>query len=306
MRNHRTTEMTQEPRRDWERFFLCFCGVLVFFCVSVLTGCSAQYQGERLYWKAQQFRASLGDDPFQVTAEQFAEAIEKYEQVVRVAPVSEWAGRSRIAAGSLYAVQGKYPAAREAYGQVLLNLPPASELALEARIATAKTYEVQGQWDEAIRLYEEIAEYHPWKRSGLGSLLYIAQIHKRQGRDGKALEAYEQALKRYEKLIFKAPNERVARGVQTYVALAYQQLGRWGEAVAVYEQLARSPEGVNRPLLLLKIGTIYEKALQAPEKAGRAYALVLGGYPEHPFGKVAKRHLERIQAASGEREQNLP
>lgn len=281
------------------------CGLLVALALG-LTGCSADYQGQRLYWKASQKVLAMKQmEPDQRSEAQYAEAIEKFRRVVKAAPHTPWAARAMLEVGSLYGAQGKFDAAREAYGWLLANRPH-TDFALRARLAVAKTYEFGNRWEGAIQTYQEIAEYHPWSRSGFGSLLTIAEIHKKLGHEEQARRAYERAVRECQKRVAEAPTDSLAARARGYLALVYQRLGRWEEALQMFQELAETPRGVNRPLVLLKIGTIYEKRLDDSGKAGAVYARLLEEFPRHPLAKVAQAHLDRLPSAGPAQETGGP
>lgn len=262
--------------------------------VLTLVGCSADYQGERLLWKAQQGSAEVLKDASRASPEQFATAVEAFGAVVRLTPGTASAARAQATIGSLYAARSQYEQARLAYTLLLRNYGHERGLALNARVAIAKTYEREQDWDNAMKVHDEIAEQHPWTTLGLQAPLSIAQTYERRGDREGAMRAYERAVQRYTRLAANAPSPELASYVKGHLALAYQQLGEWEDAVSVLEELARTPAAANRPLALLMAGSIYQTHLADAKKAEEAYTTLITDFPEHPLSHDAKMQLERL------------
>lgn len=269
---------------------------LVALCVAALlvSGCSASYTGERLLWKAQRVSAPIATAPNQATPEQVAKAIAAFETVVTKAPGTVWAARAQVAIGSLYALQEQFVKAREAYTLVLLNAHEHQALCLTARFAIAKTYQMEEDWDAAIKAYEQLADYHPWSHLGLEAPLYIARTYEQRKEADEAGRAYERAARRYTNLIPDAPTPQIAIQIKSFLILAYQRLGEWDHATETLEDLASTPEGVNRPLVLISLGSIYQTKLASPKNAQRAYSQLIREFPENPLANAAKTQLERL------------
>jgi len=259
-----------------------------------LGGCSATYQGERLFWKAKQLQAPIMKDPNAATPDQFARAIKGFARVHRETPGTKWAARAHLAIGSLYALQRRYAEAREAYGTVLREHYHRHDLCLTARVAIAKTYEVERQWPQAIALYREITDFHPWSRFGLEAPVYAASLHERHADPERTTEAYQAAVVTYLKLIARAPTLELGAQAKAYLALAHQKLGQWNQAVEVLEALVTEPKGVNRPLVLLTLATIYETKLAEPGKSQAIYSKLIAEFPKHAVSQHAKMRLEHL------------
>lgn len=266
----------------------------IFFLSLMLSGCSASYTGERLFWKAQQLSSPVLKDPSHATPEQVAGAIGAFDRVLLKAPGTVWAGRAQLAIGSVYAMQQQYSRAREAYALVLQNYHQHQELCLGARVSTAQTYEAEESWEQAEQLYKDISDYHPWTTLGLEAPLYLAAMHEKRDAPDEATHAYERAVRLYSKLIPDAPTPELATHLKGYLALVYQRLGDWDQAIKVLETLATTTTEANRPLVLLTLGSIYQSKLHDSEQAEAAYTKLIEEFPEHQFGKVAKAQLERL------------
>ena len=268
--------------------------IIALLALLVSGGCSASYNGERLFWKAEQLSQPVIKDPKSATPEQLETAIHAFERVIRTVPGTEWAAKSHLAIASFYGLQKNYPKAREVYGLVLQNYSQFPGHCLGARFAIAKTYEVEGNWEEAAKVYQDIADYHPWSPLGLEAPLYLARTYEQRKDQEAATQAYERAVGRYLKLIPAAPSPEMAMQAKSFLTLVYQRLGRWSEAIRLLEELAQLPAGVNRPLVLLTLGSIYQMRLNETKKAEEAYTKLFTEFPDHPFGKVAKAQLERL------------
>ncbi|MCM8812060.1 MAG: tetratricopeptide repeat protein [Candidatus Omnitrophica bacterium] len=273
-----------------------FVGTLVIFSIAALSGCSEQYNGERLFWKAQKVSAPIFKDPAKATPEQYAKGIDAYNKLITQLPGTEWSGRAQLSIGSLYEFQKKHERAREKYRLVLQDYHRFSQLCMSARMAIAKSYEAQDQWDDAVKAYKDLAEYHPWTLLGLQSPLYIAAVYEKRKESSEALRAYEGAVSHYKKLILNAPSKEIEFQVKQYLAAAYQQLHRWQEAVSVLEELTNSKvKGIDKPFALLNLGKIYQKNLDNPEKAAAAFSRLINEFPKHPFVKVAQYQMDQLK-----------
>ena len=242
----------------------------------LISGCSTSSHGERLFWSAQRLNAPIAQDPGRAAPAQFADAIDAFDQVIRQAEGTEWAARAHLAVGSLYAIQGQFERARDAYGAVLRDDRHRQGLCLAARVAIAKTYERDGRWDDAVRAYDELSQFHPWTQVGLEAPLAIATLYDQHGQPERALEARERAVLTYLNAISMAPTPEAAANARGYLALAYHQLGDRDAAVRTLEELAAMPSGASRPLVLLSLGSL------ASERA------------HHPSATAAKTRLEHL------------
>ena len=259
--------------------------------VSVITGCSASYNGERLLWKAQQLSTTIAKDPTQATPEQVAKVVHAFQRVIKKTPGTVWAARAQSQIGSWYLAQKRYDQAREAYGQVLQEYSRYTEESLAARYAIAKSYEFENRWEDAIRQYHELIDHHPWSRMGLEAPIYIGLLYERHQQLEQANEAFERAASLYAKLIPEAPTAEAGVQVKSYLALTYERLGQWEKAAHLLADLSTLASGVNRPMLLMTLGTIYQTRLHDEAKAHEVYTKFLQEFPEHPLGKVVKEQL---------------
>lgn len=268
---------------------------LALLTMPFLSGCSTNYDGERLYWKAQQYQAqTINKDPKKAAPEQYAVAIQMNERLLQRAAGTSWAAKAQVAIGSLYALQDRYDEARDAFQLVLQNYNSQRELCLNARLGIAKTYEAQQRWDDAVAAYQQISDYHAWTRMGLEAPLYIATIYRRQGETEQATKSYDRAIRFYAKLIPDAPTPEAAMVAKNYLAMAYQWGSEWDKAIEVLEEIADSPSGVDRPMVLLTLASLYQTKVDNLPKAEATYQTLVQEFPEHPFGKVARSQLEQL------------
>jgi tetratricopeptide (TPR) repeat protein len=129
---------------------------------------------------------------------------------------------------------------------------------------------------------------------GLEAPLYVAAGHKKRQQDELAAAAYQGAIRRYTKLIPDLPTPEAALTVKGYLVLAYQQLGEWDNAVALLEEMEAAPQQVNRPMVLLSLGSIYQAKRGDNAKAHEIYTKLAEEFPDHPFGKIAKARLRPL------------
>ncbi len=269
--------------------------VLVFAVgAAVLAGCSEGYQAERLYWKARQSAASLTKDPTKASPEEFEAVVRAFQRVIHKTPGTTWAARAQLTIGALSTAQKRYDEARAHYRLVLQNYNQYQELVLHARIGIAKTYEAEDQLEAAVKAYEEIADFHPWSLTGQSVPLYVAYAYERHGKKDEAMHAYERAVRVFTKRIPNAPTPELQAKTKGLLAHAYQRLGEWEEAIDTLETLVHEPAGIDRPLVLLTLGAIYQSKLRDRAQAQTVYEQLVQEFPEHPFGKVAQRQLDQL------------
>lgn len=285
----RNTQHITKTNRSYQRLLALSLGL------AVLTGCSADYNGERLFWKAERLAVPLLKNPTSSTPAQFAKTLSAFNEVIRRAPGTGWAAKAQLSTGSLYAMQKEYAKARDAYALVLQNYHRYPELCLNARYLTAKTYEIEKHWDEAIKIYKDIVEYHPWTKIGLEAPLYIAKTYEQQKKPDETITAYERAAHTYTKLIVEAPTPDLAGRAKGYLAVAYERLGKWNDAADILETLLSSATGgVNRPVALLTLAAIYQSKLDKPKKAADVYRKLIQEFPDHQLSQVAKAQLAHL------------
>lgn len=292
---HRTQPSVQPSRSPFPIPLTSSVASLLVLCALLSsTGCSAAYTGERLFVKATELNAPIVKDPKTATPEQMAKAIQAFEVVTQKARGTIWAARAHTAIGSLYAMQKQYDQARAAYASTLENYNQHRELAFASRLAIAKTYEAQDNWEEAVKVYNDVADFYSWTKTGLEVPLYIGSGYAKRQQPEQAAKAFESAVWRYTNLVPNAPNPEMATTLKGYLALAYQQLGQWDKATAALEELESLSSGVNRPLILLSLGSIYQVKLDDLPKAQAAYTKLITEFPDHPLGKIAKARLEQL------------
>ena len=290
--NPQTRKLTNPPTRKPANPLTYF----TLLCIPLLiSGCSSSYQGERLFWHAQRLAIPILNNPTDVTAGQLSKAVAAFQKVVKHTPDTIWAARAHAAIGSLYVTQREFDKAREAYFLVLENYHQHRALVLACRVSIAKTYEMEKDWEKAVKVYEEIPDQHPWTQMGLETPLYIAKTYAERKESDKATRAYERAIRRYLRLIPTAPSRQKELQVKGYLASAYLNVGEGQQAIDLFEELLADGKNisVNRPVILLMMGRIYEIKLHNREKANQAYATLIAEFPDHALAAVAKRQLEQ-------------
>ena len=258
------------------------------------TGCSAAYNNERLYWKAERLTSSIAQNPSRATPAQFARAIEAFRGVATRAIGTEWAARAHLAIGALYTMQQRDREALEQYTLVLEQYDQYTSSCLDARMAIGRIYERQQRWDDAVRVYQELAMRHTWSPEGGKAPLYIAQLYDQLQRSAEAKTAYARAIELYKEWRLNAPSPESATQLNGYLASAYQRLGQWSEVRDTLEELLRAPSGVNRPATLFALGNVYQERLHDPVRAEAAYHALRAEFPDHLLAKESAKWLERL------------
>lgn len=263
--------------------------------MAVMTGCSQNYQGERLFWKARRTSAPIFKDPSHAGPEQIAMAINAYTKITEKMRGTIWAARAYMTIGLIHMSQRQYDKAREVYTTVLMNYNQYKDVCLSARFAAAKSYEIEKNFDEAIKIYHEFPEYHAWTTMGLEAPLYVAKIYQQRGMTDQATKAYEVAVRHYNRLIPRAPSGQLAARAKYYLSVAYEELSRWKDAIQTLEEVADEQSEGNRPLALFTLGTIYQTKTQNLDKAQQAYTRLIEQFPQHPLAQAARSKLESLQ-----------
>ncbi len=284
--------------RNRKGFGLLLAGSL---CLILATsGCSNAYNGERLYWKAQQLYLPIGQDRANRTPERIAKVIRAYEVVIKRVPHTVWAARAHVVIASLDIMQQQHEQGRQAYAKILKDYSQFPDLCVVARYAIARSFEAQGKWEEAARAYQELADSHPWTTTGLQAPLYVANGYATRRQPEAATSASERAVNFYTKLIPNAPSPALMLQAKGYLAVALDQLGKWEEAAALLEELRQRPDSMNRPLVLLALGIIYQRQVGSREHAKALYTELIDQFPAHRLAQIAKEKLTQLEASSPE------
>ena len=279
----------------------------LILCLSLaLSGCSANYNGERLLWKAQRLSAVVVKSFPNGTPEQYGRAIKAFQRVVDSVPGTVWAARAQVAIGSLYAMQKQFEQARGALRLVLQEYNRHQELCLQARYMIARSYELEERWEEAIAAYQELAEYHPWTKLGMEAPLYAGHLLKKHGAADDATKAFERAVRKYRDQVTDAPAPAASIQAKGMLALAYQQLEKWDEALAILEELNNLPSGTNRAMILFSLGSIHHAKFNNLSRASEYYAQLAKEFPETSFGKIAAARLRKIGEQGTEPRVSVP
>lgn len=269
-------------------------GALVCLGISLL-GCSAGYQGERLFWKAQRLSRPILEQAAEADGAAYDQAAEALARVTRAAPDTIWAARAYFETGRLREQQAAYDAARAAYEQVLVNYRRHTDLCISAYLRIAKTHQVQEHWEEVIETFQALSETFRWSNPGLEAPLWIGELYESLGQHERAVQAYDRAALWYTRWIPEAPSpERVGR-IRRHLVSVYQRLGRWDRAVSVLEALIRQPDGIeDRATALLTLATLYQTKLENPEKSRAVYETILKEFPDQPISQEATLRLQEL------------
>ncbi len=274
-------------------FHLWLAGCLFF------AGCSASYNGERLFWRAKKLNATIAKDPAKASPESARKVVRAFERVIREAPGTLSAARAQFSIGSFYLLRGENDQALKAYQQVVRNHSQYRNLDFAARMAMVKVYEKQGKRDALIALYGEIAQAYPLSPPGLEAPLAIAQELQLQGKSDQAKAAYRSAISHYSGILAKAPTEGLVLRIKGHLSVAYQRLGEYSEAARMLEDLAKAQsQGVNRPAVLITLGSLYADKLHQAQQAREKYQELLQQFPDHPLAEIARKNLENLQTVA--------
>lgn len=257
-------------------------------------GCSVNYQGERLFWNAEQAHRAALQDAAAASPAQLRAAIDAFERLARETRGTSWAGEAQMTIARLHASRGEFAPARERYELVLREYDQFAPLCLQARIALARSLEAEGRWADAVRVYEELPVRHAWTVPALEAPVYVAGLYDRLGRRQEAARAYTQAIELYLKWIAKAPTLELVASTKGYLALAYDRRGDWKAAIKTLEELARDPAAPNRPFVLMTLGSLYQTRAEDPERARKAYDELAEQFADHPLAKEAQVRLEHL------------
>lgn len=291
--NHYSISSSTSSQRKGPRPATCIPAIGLTL---LLAGCSADYNGERSFWKAHHLQDSIAKDVKLASPEQISKIIAAYTLVPNKAPGTVWAARAQGMVGSLYAVQKQYEKSRNALAILLREYNQYQDLVLTARLTIAKTYESENRWDDAVKMYQEISDYHPWSTIGMEAPLYVASKYEEQHKPELARSAYDKAQRFYTTHIPDAPTAELGIRAKGYLAQTLERLGRWDQAAKTLEEILQEPKNSNRPLVLLALGSIYQTKMGRPEKAVEMYSQLVRDFPKHPYVKFANAQLEHLHA----------
>lgn len=260
-------------------------------------GCSAEYDAEKLYWRAERQALPVSKNPSAASDEQMLAAVKAFESVVQQAAGTVSAAKSQFALGSLYAIRKDYPKAIEAYQLVIRNHSQFQDFLFAARIALANIYRIQQDRHNLIAVYKDISQYHPWSVLGLEVPLILADDAASQahGDVDAGVTAYQAAAAYYINLFDKAPSEALTLRAKAQLVVVFQRLNKWAEAAALLEELAASKaNSVNRPMVMLTLASLYETKLKNPERAWQVYEQLAAEHADLPVGKAAAERLKAM------------
>ncbi len=273
-----------------------FIGVTALLGVGIgVFGCSADYQGERLLWKAQRMSSAILKDPASATTKAYDEAYEALERVKRAAPDTSSAARADLDLGRLHELQGDHDEARAAYNDLLVNYRRHAELCISAYLELAKTYQAERRWDDVVATFQALSDDFRWSKSGLQAPMWIGELYEALQDEARAAKAYDRAALLYTQWIPSAPSPELTNLIRNDLVSIYQRLGRWDRAAEVLEALSRQTAGVDRPAVLMTLGTIYQTKLHEPQKSLAAYETLVAEFPDHPSSQEAKARLMDAQ-----------
>ena len=289
-----TVRMPARSRRRRRRAAAGPVAAAVLMTAMAGTGCSLEYEGERLTWKAKQAYAAVLQHPAEAPAARMAETMAAYESIAERTRGTVWAAQAHMTIAGLHAARGELAQARERYVRLIREYDQFAPLCLQARLALARSLESDARWDEAIRLYEELPVRHPWTMPAMESPIYVAGLYERQGRKQDAARAYTDAIALYLTWVAQAPTQELVATAKGYLALAYDRRGDWRSAIKTLEALAEDPAAANRPFVLMSLASMYEGRAEDPARARRAYSELVTEFGDHPLAKEAKVRLEHL------------
>ena len=293
-----TQKWTQRHRDYLSTAFFCVSVALLCFCG---LGCSVEYAGERLFWKAERIKAQLPFDQKQATAEQAAAVVAAYARVVQGVPGTEWAVKAQEAIGLWHLSRGEYPYARDALARICRNYDNFAAHCAMSLVHIGRSYEAEQNWDAAIRSYDEISLKYPWTPLWYEAPLYPGQTYTRAHDRPRAVAAYQKATAVYRQRLNMARNEpeRVAR-LERHLLLAYQEMGDWAQAAETLEGMIAHGAAADLPELLLQLGHVYQQRLNDTAKADAIYARLIAQFPQHPLALEALLARQRLTSRTSQ------
>lgn len=280
---------------------LCVFAGCCAFAVFLLSGCSAEYAGERLFWQAERIKAQLPADPQQVTPPQVAAVVNAYQRVTQRVPGTEWAVKAQEAVGLWYLSLGRYPNARDALTPICRNYDNFPRYCAMSLVSIGRSYEAEQAWDAAVRTYEELSVKYPWTKVWYEAPLYAAQAYERAHDAQRTTAAYQQAIEEYRRRLIMARSDpqRVAQ-LERHLLLAYEGVGDWAKAAKTLEGLASRAPSADLPELLMRLGRLYHQRLHDAAKADALYARLIAQFPQHPLALEALLVRQRLASRASQ------
>ncbi len=198
----------------------------------------------------------------------YSEAVKKfsaYSTSAQADPVLAWEAQKQI--GDIYFVKTEqYDQAIQHY-QGLLRLKPAPEEAAEYAYKIAKSHFYLWQFDEALLCYKQLYQGYPGTPWAEKALYEIALTHYTRGdQKGESATAsrsggaYHEALSAYETYLKTYPHGTFFVQAQFGVASCYEELERLDDAYRDYEALKGTYPAPK--VILIKLARIKERLHQ--------------------------------------------
>ncbi|MFH2137599.1 MAG: tetratricopeptide repeat protein [Candidatus Omnitrophota bacterium] len=270
--------------------------LLVLFSIVAISisGCSEQYQIERMVWQADKASKSIFFNNGEVAPYEFIQAISLYEKVIGKAPSdSNHALNSRFKIAQIYALQKEFDKAREIYDKIIVSHQGRQEVQALALFEKGQTFQKQGDWPWALGVFKKITDNYRETKQSFSVPLYIAHYYVENGDDLSAEQAYSAAIAHYQRIAQDYPGTRAAVLCENLIVRTYMEQKNWDMAVAYIKQLdSKYKLGADTLLVLAKI---YENKLQEKPKAIEVYNRIVMNFSEYKEIDSIKKKLEKLK-----------
>jgi len=305
----------------------------IMVVVFVVASCGSQsdiakrYELEKSIWKARQFKAAVGADPFSASREDFHAALAAFEGILadgRFAPrigatrhsaierdMDDLRLQCKIALAELYWVEYEEYAGVTYFISDLGARDLLFELEPDARLEVVRSLyrnlEDDSLENRCAGMLREVAEDDALWISAphMGDTLlaapgYVARVEFDRGKSGSH-EHSRFAENFYSRVMLTWPGSPAAQKACTQLADLHVREGRFAEALNDVESALRSSDFTNgeEQLLLLK-GQILAQGLKLEARAESVLTEVLRGYRQTPSAQGALLNLASLKMGRGE------
>jgi len=255
---------------------------------------NTENNGELLFRNAKALSTNVVNDPKIASPDDLNKSILLYQKVVDQAAGSEWAAKALLTIASLNVLQGKNDQAKLNFNKIINRYHQYEGVTGTALLGLAKLYTEEGDRSKVIEIYERLGANHTWTHTGLGAPLYIAKLYF----DNNELEAYHDALIRaaefYKQNYSSAPTVELRIQAIDYLAGSYEKLEDWEQLLNTLDILMNEKSGVDKPRVMMQIGSLYQYKLDETEKARETYQRLMLDFPLSNLYEEAKARIGEI------------
>ncbi|MCK5591493.1 MAG: tetratricopeptide repeat protein [Candidatus Pacebacteria bacterium] len=265
----------------------------IILLVSAVSGCSEQYQMERLVWNAERTVELIFTNEGMVSTFEFDRAVSKFEKIIEKSPESQYALNAQFRIADLYSVRKSFDKARVVYDKLIASNGKKPELAALCVFKKGQTYELEGNWAQALKTFDIILNDYDKTSQSLSVPLYIARYYVKNEEKASANKAYTSAISFYKGIANEYKNTKAALLAENLVVRTYMEQEDWSAAVAFILNLDKKYK--LGPDTLMILAKIYQNKLDNINMAKATYERILKDFPtKEQIIKAVNQQLEQL------------